>query len=61
MRTILNLMKVGKVKSPLSLYDKANDIGWSWNEAIKESGLIDAVGSGHCRGKLVMMKIDRNY
>ena len=63
MRTILNLMKEGKVKSPLNndgLCDKANDNAWSWKEAIKESGLIDAVGSGHCRGKLVM-KIDRAY
>lgn len=56
MGTILELMRDGKVKCPVNenICDSVNE---SWTEATKEGGIIDIVGSGHCRGKLVM-KID---
>jgi len=64
MGTILDLMKDGKVKAPLNLILDREDATStseidkdSWKGAVKEGGFIDMVGSGHCRGKLVM-KID---
>eukprot|EP01083_Nonionella_stella_P278600 947476_1 len=63
MEIILRFMKDGNVKAPFEgnrssiLDEEMKDTTSStdnWKEAIEKGGLIDKVGSGHCRGKLVM-------
>lgn len=58
MKIMLELIASKRVNAPLSpnLEDRIslNPSCISWMEAVKEGGLIDLVGSGHCVGKLVM-------
>lgn len=58
MEIILDLIANERVSVPLSptLEDRiiSNPSRISWTEAVKEGGLLDLVGSGHCVGKLVM-------
>ena len=51
MSTILKLIEKRKT---IPLNETFNDAQSDWNEAIKEGGYIDLVGSGHMKGKLVM-------
>ena len=57
MTTILDLMRQGRVKAPIS--KNWDDERSDWTIASKEGGFINIVGNGHSRGKLVM-KIARD-
>jgi len=52
MTVILNLLKSCKVTAPLS--NEWTEAESEWNAAAKALGYIDAVGTGHMKGKLVM-------
>lgn len=52
MATILDLLRHGRVRAPMSKdWDEERS---DWTTASQEGGFIDIVGKGHSRGKLVM-------
>eukprot|EP00566_Odontella_aurita_P000782 CAMPEP_0113553762 /NCGR_PEP_ID=MMETSP0015_2-20120614/15788_1 /TAXON_ID=2838 /ORGANISM="Odontella" /LENGTH=378 /DNA_ID=CAMNT_0000454857 /DNA_START=137 /DNA_END=1273 /DNA_ORIENTATION=+ /assembly_acc=CAM_ASM_000160 len=55
METILLLLAKGRIKrAPLADEWQKIQGTINWKEALADGGCIDVVGSGHCRGKLVM-------